>query len=331
MAISTLTYTREATINDGYDLLVKLESFASGLGWSTEIQHDKAWTDTGGGVYGWTAGGYDFLELKSTGYGPQNLVYRFLWNPVTPSTRGDLNYSLIDPNNPTYDTSSTYPHLQDRVNSTAAYNKMSLPDAAFADGAYFFGNARFIVVIIGLYTDLQSSFAMGIPDLLPELRIEPEISFFWPGQNYFSNSSTYWWDYIKTGSNYVYWEGFWGYHDQATVYQWYKEKIEGSASTGETTANIITSLNTAPQGDFANLRYLVRYNSFSDKRVGAQPTVYLKNGDTGQWFPCGVMPFMLIPYSGLSIAGTITYGSDTYRTFPVQDQAFNYGFGFRTA
>lgn len=331
MAISTLTYTREATINDGYDLLVKLESFASGLGWTTEIQHDKAWTDTGGGVYGWTAGSYDFLELKSAGYGPQNLVFRFLWNPVTPSTRGDLSYSLIDPNNPTYSTASAvYPHLQDQVNTTNTYDHMSLPDAAFADGAYFFGNSRFIAVMIGLYTDLVASFAFGLPDLLPELRIEPEISFFWPGQYYFSASTTYYWDYIKTASNYLYWKGLWGYPATVGVYQWYQAKVN-SAATNNVTTNLIMNNDTAPTGDFTNLQYLVKYNSFSDKRIGAQPTVFLKDTVSGQWFPCGVMPFIMIPYSGLSIAGTLTYGSDTYRTFPSQNQSFNYGYGFRTA
>jgi hypothetical protein len=330
MAISTLTYTRESTISDGYDLLVKLESFASGLGWTTEIQHDKTWTDTGGGVYGWTAGSYDFLELKSTGYGVQNLVYRFRWNPITPSTRGDLEYSLIDPNNPTYNTSSTWPHLQNQVNTTLAYDHCSLPDAAFADGAYFFGNARFIVVLCGLYTVAITSFGFGLPDLLPELQIEPEISFLWPMQYYPSNTSTYWWDYITTGSNYQYWKGVWGYSATLTVYHWYKAQVNSSVAASVTT-NLTTNNSTAPQGNFSNLQYLVRYNSFSDKRVGAQPTVFLKNSVTGQWFPCGVMPFMVIPYAGLSVAGEITYGSDTYKAFPVLRQSGSYGLAFRTA
>lgn len=328
MALPILTYTREATINDGYDLLVKLESFASGLGWTTEIQHDKDWTDTGGGVYGWTAGSYDFLEIKSTGYGSHNLVYRFRWEPVTPSTRGDLFYSLIDPNNPTYDTSSTWPHLQDRVNTTTAYARGSFPDGAFADGAYFFGNARFIAVLSGLYTTAVASFCVGLPELLPELQIEPEISFLFPQQYYPTASAAYYWDSLT--SNASNWQGLWGYPATGSVFQWYKESVNSSVSNNVTT-NIISEFSSTPAGDFNNLEYLVKYNTFSDKRVGAQPTVILKNASTGQWFPAGQMPFIIIPYAGLSIASEITYGSDTYRAFPTLQQSDNYGIAFRTA
>lgn len=329
MSVSILTYTREATINDGYDLLVKLESFASGLGWTTEIQHDKAWTDTGGGVYDWTTGSYDFLELKSSGYGSQNLVFRFWWDPVTASTRGILYYSLIDPNNPTYDTSSTNPYLQNRVNSAGSWNRASLPDSTFTDGAYFFGNSRFIAVVSGLYSDAVACFAFGLPDLLPEFYEEDEISFLFPQQNYLTDTSAYWWDNLK--SNPAYWKGPFGYTDQNEVYNWYQAKVGCGTSLGSVTSNIRTNQDTAPDGDFGNLKYLVRYNAFSDKRVGAQPTIILKNSGTGQWHPCGVLPVILIPYAGLAINGTLTYGSDTYRVFPNTLQSYNYGIAFRTA
>lgn len=330
MAVSILTYTREVTINDGYDLLVKLEEVASALGWTTDIQHDVLWEDQGGGVYGWSAGTGDYLEIKSAGYGAQNLVYRFWWTVTASGTRGDLYYSLIDPNNPTYSTaSSANPYLQNRINTDSQWYKTSVPDGAFTDGAYFFGNERFIVVICGLYADALSAFAVGIPDLLPEFFTEPDISFLFPAQNFLLNNSTYYWDSLK--SNPTVWKGPFGYLDQSTVYNRYQATVGCGPSSGGVAASVFTNQNVLPSGDFAQLRYLVRYNAFSDKRIGAQPTIFLKDSVTGQWYPCGVLPVLLLPYSGLALGGEITYGADTYRAFPNTLQSYNYGMAFRTS
>lgn len=329
MAVSVLTYTREATINDGGDLLAKLDSFATALGWATELQTNVAWTHQGGGIYAWDAGSDEFLEIKSTGYGSQNLVYRFWWDMTAAGTRGDLYYSLIDPNNPTYSTSSaTNPYLQNRVNTTTAFSRMSLPDGVFADGAYLFGNGRFIAVICGLYSTAVAGFMMGLPDLLPELYSEADISFFWPGQSYLIQAANWYWDSLLSFPDM--WAGPFGYMDQSTVFHRYQATV-GSGPSGGVATNVFQKGANIPEGDFATLKYLTRYNAFSDKRIGAQPTIFLKDSGTSQWFPCGVMPMLLIPYSGLTIGGTLTYGSDTYRCFPNTLQAYNYGIAFRTA
>ena len=331
MSVSVLTYARETTVDYGGDLLVNLDTFASGLGWATELQQSVTWDLVSPGVYGWAAGDDDFLEIKSTGYGSQQLVYRFRWEHVsaTAGTRGILWYTIIDPNNPTYSTvSSTWPHLQNRVNINDSYSRMSLPDATFTDGVYFFGSSRFIAVIIGLYSDAVASFAVGLPDLLPELQSSLDISCLFPGVYFGSSMTTYWWDYLK--SNPTYWKMVWGYVGTANTYQWYQRSAQGGIAN-QIASNIYSNNNTAPVGDLASLRYLVKQNTFSDKRIGAQPTLFGKDETTGLWHAIGVPPFIIIPYGGLSINGTITYGSEVFRVFPLTLQAYNYGLAFRTS
>jgi hypothetical protein len=329
MAITALTYTREASITGGEDFLVKLESFASGLGWSTELQQDKAWTDPGGG-YQWTADvSESFLELKSTAYGVQELVYRFRWDDVTPGTRGTMDYRGIDPNNPTYSAVSTHPAYQDDYTTDSSYNRMSFPSGAFSNGAWFFGNTRFIACFMGFHSNTCPHFFIGLPDLLPELQIEPEISFMWPGQFFLSLSANYYWDNMI--SNPGNWSGGtrYGFHTTGN-YHWYQAKVD-SGIAQEVTASIYGNGTNAPVGKFNNLQYLVKYNTFSDKRIGAQPHVHLKNTGTGQWFPAGVMPYILIPYSGLALGSEITYGAETFRAFPLGFQDYTYGVALRTS
>jgi hypothetical protein len=328
MSVSVLTYTRDSTIADTEDLLVQLEAFASGLGWTTDLQQSKVWADQGGGVYGWSAGDETYLELRSSGYGAQTLVYRFRWDITAAGTRGTLDYRGIDPTNATSDTSSTHPAYQNDYNNQTYYNRMSCPDGAYADGVYFFGNARFIAVFMGFYADAVAAFAFGLPDLNPDLQTEAEISFIWGGQYFPSLSATYYWDSMK--SNKAQWRQFNYYSSQRYAIQWYQQAIEGGRSYDYTT-NLWLGASGSPDGEFHELTELLKYNSFSDKRIGAQPTIILKNQGTGQWFPAGRLPLILVPYTGLAQGNEISYGAETFRVFPDVFQEYNYGVALRTA
>jgi len=94
--------------------------------------------------------------------------------------------------------------------------------------------------------------------------------------------------------------------------------------------DVFAARNDEPDGYFTNKKYCVRYNSYSNKRIGQQPTVFLKDDSTGVWFPAGTIPGMYIPFSGLAHNEEIQYGSERFRCHPTLLMSYDWGFAIRT-
>jgi len=329
MAVPILKDIRHVTITSAQDFLSKLSSFATSCGWTTELQTSKAWSSIGGGKYGWVAGNKDFLECKSTGHGSQKLCFRFYMD-AGDGTRRLLYYQGIKPDNWIYkDTVSTIPHLQDTYNTTWTY--MSIPQGAFSNGCWFFGNKRILIAILGFAASHIATFAVGIPELNKELQDETQISCVFNGCQS-GTSSTYYWDNFL--NNLTNWNSFLTYvaTNLSITSLWWKGSARyiGYSAGGFLCTNICYNKDVVT-GVFDYSDKLLRYNAYSGKRTAIQPTAFFRDPSTLFWYVGGAFQFAWIHFSGLSMGQKIKFGSDTYIVFPSLTMSNLYGMAFRVS
>ena len=76
--MAVLNYELHEKLADHHAMLSALKDFAVAQGWTNVFFNQNAtWAHQGGGVYAFDPGAESFLILHSTGYGSQDLQYRF--------------------------------------------------------------------------------------------------------------------------------------------------------------------------------------------------------------------------------------------------------------
>ena len=340
-----MAYSHHTSPTGLSDVLQKLATFATAQGWTVELQTNKDWTDTGGGVYGWTAGTHDFLELVSNGYGNQDLQFRF-YREYIDASEDFLEYTAIDPGAGAYDTSSTLPQLQDYWNDTSPYQgswrRMSCPNTTTPD-VWFVGNDKFIAVHWKTAATHVQSFAFGTIELLPELQDRNDLQFFWCGQKWDTSSqANRLWSEADDPDNTLDWFNCFGYQLFVVTYsgiKWFHYK--GVATAFNTTAKQNLRYHTAvydddpgdPVGamvDFNIYKDCCVYNSFTQKRVLMKPTMFIKNpNNDGTFITMGHQPAYYLNVDGLVPGDILEMGNEEYICFPAFLTNNVYGVAYR--
>ncbi len=325
-----LDFETHTSVNGAKDLLARLRNFAIARGWtSVSYRTSVTWASIGGGQYGWIAGDNDYLELFSSGYGSQSLRYRFKADPYD-AQETHLLSGPIDPGYPNVETNTaTSPELQHNWQSSG-YRTISLPTSTFPQ-CWFFGNERYVLVVVKVSSNAVISFAFGTFDLLEELQGTAQAQCIWPGgtntslalagfkwynlESYEGNwySAMSWQPAAASAAKVVWWEG------AAQDETYYRLNLK-----------IVRNDAQPHAGNFTRLPYAVCFNSFANQRPIIVPTVFLRNS-SGLYFPAGTLPVGYLVYQGLTMGETVRYATEEYLAFPNLLQTYKYGFAVRVA
>ena len=340
MSITLLNTASYTNVAGGADFFDKFRTFAvTTCGWTdVNTQTDKYWGNTGGGVYGWInttpALWEDYLAISSVGYGAQTMRFEFRRRPFD-ATRDRFYICPINPNFTAISTaSSTHPVKQTnrcwQVSVGDDYTEANMPNVGYGNytACHFFGNSKFIAVINQYTTGVNVIWGIGTPELYPELQSRTDLWQHWYCHQHSADTANYWWDVISTNTTY-WWNGL--AHLSSDAGNGYNVWLENDKRLNDHVRySIGTDKNTEPEGAFENLKYLVKFNGFSNKRTIIQPRVYYKTVG-GTFWPAGTMPFGYTTFSGLAIGEEIDVGGETFKVFPTLLGSYNYGLAFRVA
>lgn len=323
---SVMTMTTHVAPSSPTDILLKIKEFLDALGWTiTEWRTNCAWNTSS--PYGWLAGTQSFLQVKTTGYGNQNAIYRFqavddgLYNGCSEASGGSIannwaggqiRYSMVDPRYPTYATSATVPRDQNSLISIGAsynryYSALRLPAGA-AVKMWLFGNDKFCWVAIQLSATYITHIAFGVPELLNQA---------WPGGQFI---------YVAGRPGDSFWECWWGYGMDVnnSMHPCY------GYIPGVYTANQVThpalhyALNNRPGESGrvaigpASMEQVLIPSSWSGIRPMLQEPMYYYSTAEGVYRQHAVAPWCRCAFmGGLAIGEELTYGAETYVVLPV--------------
>lgn len=310
------TYQKFTNVNGGNDILSKLYTFAVAQGWTaTYYETGKAWREDSGDpgtyIFSATEGGTleDHLQLVSSGYGSQNLVYRFRVENY--SINDDrVHFSAIDPTNSAIDdTIATQPDDQENWQNYN-YSYISTPNSTFPE-MILVGNSKVIMVFLRVTSFVSLMFAFGTYELVPEWRDTDELNIHYAP----ANASGYPWTNLTnpdyTGISYYY-----GIFSQNYTEAWW----EGAATAGGLYRNLYPA-NQIQYNDIWNTRWidgevLCAANGFSGFRTMVSSPVFVQNSSDDSWNHVGNLPVYRIKWNGLSYGEIITRGSDNYLCIP---------------
>ena len=334
MSIPVLNYASYTPVAGGADFFDKFRNFAvATCGWVEEqAQTDKIW-DTSP-PYGWKAGDEDYLAISSLGNGAQVMRFEFRRNPtiVSAITYDKFAVCPIRPANWAYALNATHPISQTnrcwQVMVGNDYTDVNMPNGSY-EACHLFGNEKIIIVVNQYTTGVNVVWAIGSCDLYPELQARTDLWQHFYCHQHPADSAIYMCDVIP--ANLTWW--FNGMARLSTdVGNGYNVWLESDRRIYDYVRySIGTDRDNEPAGAFENLLYLVRYNTFSDKRTIIQPRVYYKGVSSGKYFPAGTLPFGYTKFSGLAIGEEIDVGGETFRVFPTILGSYTYGLAFRVA
>jgi len=189
---------------------------------------------------------------------------------------------------------------------------------------------RSLFFVVQITTDWCICGGYGMLELLPEFRTRAnqwQMLFQGCYSDNFPNS--YWyniaaihyrWGHIQqVASNADGWKAMWDWERSRAVW------------SDAVRANCYVAADDTVTGHFGRLHEVVRYNGFTNKRVGVLPTWYYKDLSSGLWHVIGVHPVVSIVTQGINFGEEIEFGGDTYLGFPVTRITDQYGFAFRIA
>lgn len=317
------------SVTGSKDMLNKLRQFAIAQGWTADYYQANSEWDTSL-PYGWISGNTDNLQLFSSGYGNQNMIYRFrAYNRI--SGQDLFDFRSIEPANRTHSSITTHPLNQNAWNAgfPAYYapigtndferiRRFSLPDGTF--DLYLYGNEKVIFVIAKVSTATLITFTFGTFDLFRDWQSTTELNYLmWPQLYYGDHISTWdnmldnkddWKDLYGAISDYVYNSNYY----QCIYWEAAGRTANHLCSNYSPYAN--TQINAVP-GYFNKALNSLVYNSFTNKRVAFNSTFFIKNDTTDAWYPLGISPMAYVNGLNLEIGDQIDFGSETYRCFPL--------------
>ena len=305
--MSVLTMQQHANLTGAKDWLLKLKDFLTARGWTIDSYlTDVLWQDTGGGVFGFVAGGGagdDILFVSSNGFGSQNLFFR-----MKTTEDADPNSTFIEIGghlNNTLDTaSSTHPVSNGNWNSSRFQG--SFPDAIPA--AWFFGNDKFVCVVSKLDSTYVEYFTFGTLELVDTTETEGNfvgVTRTSTNQEWFDKSAN---NPFDNNNNTVFYNG--------------AQKSNSEAGWNFT---LTDSSNSFSNNKFFSYGNLVLVNDYSEIRPVTKQIMYVEDDVDGQWFELADSWVYRVRNDGLSIGEVIKFGTEEYVTFPYtkQNEFFN--------
>lgn len=289
-----------SNVTDHHDFMTKLHAFCVTAGWSIQTwKQGEDWIHQGGGVYGFSPGVEDFLEIRSTGHGTQAMQFRFRLQDIGTNNNRYLNVGAFAGAVGYDTTNSTHPVLRDdggnpnwNTDENIGISSDPMPEV------WFFGDENRIIVVIKYDDTYIQYFAVGSLQLHDPAETEgymclmPTTSQLWYQKN--AGPS---WDGI--GNDYRF------YIDGAGLYT-YPNFYGG---TGKTSVNMYRGIS------MFNITRLA--NTYSSRRPLSQQHLFkqLPSPDD-RWIEIGKYPFARMQHDGLLIGEKVFYDGEEYVTFP---------------
>lgn len=196
--VSSTSYTTPANATE---ILENLKTFLDTNGWTITEWRDACSWDSG-----WTSGNDAFLQVKTTGYGAQNAIYRFYAcddmamfgysnhaSDTDDFSTGVILFNMVDPDHETYNGSSaTNPVHQNALHSVSTYSHCIRNALVLSEGSmlkmWLFGDDKFCWFSVHLTATLVTHFVFGVPDLINTTFPAGQILSWWsmnmPGDYY---------------------------------------------------------------------------------------------------------------------------------------------------
>jgi len=324
--MSLLNYQVHYNPTSHKDVLSKIRTFAVAQGWASDkYETSKDWLHDGA-KYDWLAGNTDFLQLSSTGYGTNDLIFRFHFEGTGVDAQSEWCYFTgTEPGCGTpNDASSQKPYFQDRYGGSYGYHE-GLPSGAHV-ALWLFGNEKFVIVVDQVSADTLLMMYFGTIEMFNTAA----STFGFSRVTQWTGATRVPWYEMKDHQSYFVspWDGGWGTPSTSGYWQFY---WDGGVASGDRVRHNcrFTYNDLLSHFAFNSLSRVVRANSFTGKRVLIKPTVFGKRRVDDVWVPVGTLPIYRIVSSGLAIGEKVTYGTEEYLVFPNAFAGKKYGTAFR--
>lgn len=320
--MTILNYEVHSNVASAKAMIALFKDFAVAQGWSLlHYQVSKQWVVTSG----WIAGTEDFLAIKSTGFGAQDLQFRMsVTNEATNvalvrlgAYRGSTVLDL---------TTGTHPVFQ----TTAGQQKWNLnsdmfttfPDAAGGpiETVWFFGNSKILFIIAKTAIDYCVGMSFGSPELYDPVEDEGNYSghiqsSLNPANYYYNKTLRMPLDYPLIASG--------------TATSFFYDNILKSNNAWP---NFV--LNTSGIADINGITggygHLVRQNSYSEVKPIFKQTAYVQHISDSAYRALGTMWAYRTYFEPIwEIGRHVLYGTDEYILFPGGRTSWPGGYAFR--
>jgi len=332
-----LDYEHHAGPTSHKNILSLFHSFAKARGWAVDDYRTGVRWEKSGAKYEWvpvTSGNIeDFLQISSTGFGSQNMVFRFRFEGDGSDPQAEkVTITGIDPGHTGLDdSSSTHPVLQHAYTHSYIQNMTMSPGTT--PGVWFFGNKKYLIAICRHTTELWIGWYVGTIELFDPT----ETDAYWCVTSSYMYGHYYKW--YDAADNKYYFLAPWNNIVNYDSWWW------GGAGRGQTRSypDSLTSGNTYiannlnidvpdnPQGVFDRQISLLQSNQYAGRRMLIKPTFYASRASDRNIFPLGTLPFYYLEYTGYNMGDKIIYGNEEYLVFPNVFQSRRYGNAFRIA
>lgn len=195
---------------------------------------------------------------------------------------------------------------------------------------YLYGNKNFISCIFHVDPISVVTMQFGTLDLFPSWRNYEGGLFFSYHFGSYSTTPTYSWQNIA--SNPSVWN--WGPGGRQTQYvpmiYWQgagRYATDYACNFRPTNQQNAFDVNS---GEFNRPYRMLNNNTYTDKRVAFQSTVFCRDQSLGVWYPIGNMYFAYINGEDFTIGEEVTFGAETYRVFPIMYSTYDIWQAYRT-
>lgn len=292
------------------DALDKLRKFALARGWTIDYwQPSSAWDTTT--PFGWIAGDETNLQMFSNGYGNQGMVYRMRAKPtgVTDPAESKFYSAITQTADRNHSLITTHPMSQDTLLPLTSYtNWQSTPVSTF-DSVYFYGNEKFISMTLKVTSMSVITYLFGTIELFRSWESYVNgLYFLWSSGSNYSYNTNYKWYNIDSNPQ------FWYLPGAALSYRVSFEQLSGTlANNYQPTGTIAIGSEV---GGFNRMMDFLWFNTFTDKRLAFQQTIFVKDPVGGTYYPCGRAPFAYINGTNLTFGQTVNFGTEVYKCYP---------------
>lgn len=350
-----LSHIHHSSPSGGRDMLDKLATFALAQGWTVELQANVTWEDTGGSYYDWVSGGDNyFLQIRSTGYGSQDLTYRFWIDPQSsaddwmfynPVKAGFSSYSHSVSTNPVWQ--DIWKGKESLVYDSYRFDWLSLPHSTFSD-VWLVGNDKVLAVHMKVSSTHIISFAVGTFELITELQSlsGSEGQCHWSGS--YANCDNAIWSNID--SHIVQWSNCWAHASFVSPTGLGADKVifwrgahRNTSASGQPGDHYRINMRGEREVDpgmegaayhthFNVLPDCCVFNDWTQKWTLMRPTVYLSNTlADGTFIAAGWLPMYYLRWTNLVAGDIIKFGLEEYIVFPTLLITSPYGIAYRVS
>jgi len=316
MAREIMAYSKSTNVSGADGILTKIKTFALAQGWTIEYdESDVSWLYNddvpGSEFYEWAAPDagdplFDrVIGYKSTGYGSQDLCFRFYVQDYDGSSDRIHMNGIIPGSTNIDDQLATPPHGQNRFNYSS-YGYMSMPNSTFPE-LLLVGNKKRICVHARVNSLITLFFWFGTPEMFhPEYVGETELSFMQHSQ---TTSSYEWYEVVSSAESTTYYPPYYIW-DRAYY-------MDGSSNQ---TDNLLPfqryTANQQLFADWCDRGSLLVANAYSGFRTIVPSPLFRKHPVSDEYRNIGWVPSYLLYYQGLNWGDIVTRGTDQWIVVP---------------